>query len=177
MTPERPARFRKPIGLATALALAALALLAATVLAAEGSISIVQKTFSPADITVNVGDTVVWTVTEAIADPHSVTSGSSKDATPGSAFDSKISLKVNGDNFKHTFDAVGVYSYFCAVHPDTMSGRVTVVAAGASGAPAEGGSERTPVDSTTKLIAAGILGGAILILLGWAWAYRRMNRV
>jgi plastocyanin len=186
MTPERTARFSKPLGLAVAIALLALIAFAATALANSGSpapgspagglgVSIIQKTFNPAEITVSMGDTVTWTVTEAIAEPHSVTSGNYKDATTGTEFDSKITLKDNGNTFQHTFTTVGVFPYFCQVHPDVMTGSVTVVAPGASGAPGQEGPERGPIDSSTKLIAAGILGAAIVLMLGWAWMYRRMN--
>jgi plastocyanin len=190
-----------------------LTLSASIATAAETKVSIIQKTFQPAHITVNVGDTVTWTVTDAIGEPHSVTSGSYKEASPGAQFDSGVKLKSNGDSFSWTFTTVGNFSYFCEVHPDVMSGTVTVVAAGqsvppdlgggtggsaapASGAPGSGapasaptgssgpsaapvagsGEDQGPISVTTKILAAAILAVAIVVLLGWAWLYRRVNR-
>lgn len=183
MTPERRARLARPL-VPAALAVAVLLALAGAALASESpspagsggptpsggtAISIVQKTFQPASATIHVGDTVTWTVTEAIAEPHSVTSGTPTDAKPGTVFDSGTSLRQNGDAFSHTFDAAGTYAFFCAVHPDTMRGTITVEA---SGGPGEGD---TAVPALSKLIAAGVLAAALVVLLGWAWLFRRMN--
>jgi plastocyanin len=132
------------------------------------AISIVQKTFQPADLTIQAGQTVTWTVTDAISDSHSVTSGTVTDAHPGSVFDSGITLHNNGDSFSFTFATPGTYPYFCAVHPATMHGTITVVAAAGGGPPAR-------TDTSSKLITAVILAVAILLLLGWARLYRRMN--
>jgi plastocyanin len=136
------------------------------------AISIVQKTFQPSTLTVHVGDTVTWTVTEAISEPHSVTSGGYKDAHPGAEFDSGTKLKVNGDSFSHLFAAAGTFSFFCAVHPDTMSGTITVVDAGGSSGGGEAGGG-IPLES--KAIAAAVLAIAIVVFFGWARVYRRMN--
>lgn len=133
-------------------------------------IQIIQKTFQPADVTVHVGDTVTWTVTQAIDQAHSVTSGSYKDPQPGQLFDSGIKLKNNGDHFSYTFQQAGTFTYFCAVHPDTMSGTITVVAANGGSTSDEGG---IPVEN--KLIAAGVLIVALLLFFGLAAVYRRMN--
>jgi hypothetical protein len=152
-----------------------------------------------------VGDTVVWTVTEGINEPHSVTSGSPTDAATGSEFDSGLILKDNGDTFARPFENAGTFAYFCIVHPDTMKGSVVVLAAGESGtasqppsaAPSvaasvgasggasplasptavEGGeaADTGPIDVTTKLGAAAILVAALVILFGWGALYRRMN--
>ncbi len=100
------------------------------------AISIIDQSFQPADATIQVGDTVTWTVTKAIADPHSVTSGSPSDS--GKIFDSKITLHNNGDTFSQTFNASGSFPYYCAVHPSQMHGTITVTGAAGSGAPASG---------------------------------------
>lgn len=133
------------------------------------AISIIQKTFQPADLTIQAGQTVTWTVTQAIADPHSVTSGSPTDAKPGTVFDSGIKLRNDGDSFSFTFTTAGTYPYFCAVHPDTMHGTITVQAASDSGA-------GTPSpDGSGKLITAIVLIAGIVVFFGWARIYRRMN--
>ena len=51
-----------------------------------------------------------------------------------------------------------------------MKGEITVVAAGGAGA--EGGAG---IDPQRKLIAAGILAAALVLLFGAAWFWRRMN--
>ncbi|HJW23023.1 MAG TPA: plastocyanin/azurin family copper-binding protein [Candidatus Limnocylindrales bacterium] len=132
------------------------------------AISIIQTTFQPADLTIQAGQTVTWTVTQAIDAPHSVTSGQSTDAKPGTVFDSGITLRNNGDSFSHTFETAGTFAYFCAVHPSTMHGTITVTEAS--------GSEAGPSATTSKLITATILVVVIVLLLGWARLYRRMNR-
>ncbi len=82
--------------------------------------------WDPADISVGVGETVIWTNDDTAA--HTVTSGSAADG-PDGVFDS--SLFMAGAEFSHTFDTEGTYPYFCMVHP-WMAGTVIV------GATAEG---------------------------------------
>jgi plastocyanin len=129
------------------------------------AISIVDRTFDPADATIHVGDTITWTVTKAIADPHSVTSGKQGDPDQGKVFDSKLTLRNNGDTFSFTFPTAGTFAYFCVVHPAQMHGTIQVLAPGqtagpassaapaGSAAPAAPEGERSPVSSTDKLIA------------------------
>jgi plastocyanin len=202
---------RALLGSMLAIGLALLGL-SGSVLADQARISIVDKTFDPTDITVHVGDTVVWTVTKAIADPHSVTSGTLGSADSGKLFDSGATLKDNGATFSFTFNAVATVPFYCVVHPTEMKGIVTVLAASgsgappsvpppseapaASGAPASSGPPPSgpagsgaptatsepgpaealpPVSTTDKAIAAGIIGGALVLLFVSAWLYRRVN--
>jgi len=74
----------------------------------------------PAEISVGVGETVMWSNDDTAA--HTVTSGSAADGPDGN-FDS--SLFMAGAEFSHTFDAAGTYPYFCMVHP-WMAGVVIV---------------------------------------------------
>jgi plastocyanin len=187
---------------ATAMAAVALCLFASlgSVSAADPTaISIVDTSFQPADATIQVGDTVTWTVTKAIADPHSVTSGTQSDS--GKVFDSKTTLHVNGDTFSYTFTAAGSFPYYCVIHPSQMHGTINVLGAagsgapagspGASSAPASSGApsasgspgpgtlpevDKPPVSGTDKVIAAGILGVTLVILFGAASLWRRVNR-
>ena len=76
--------------------------------------------FEPADITVNVGDTVEWLNVDTAA--HTVTSGNLADGV-SDIFDS--GLIIADASFLATFDDVGSYDYFCVVHP-WMAGSVTV---------------------------------------------------
>ena len=77
--------------------------------------------YSPADITINVGDTVQWNNSDDM--PHTMTSGILKEGGPDGVFDS--GLKMKGDTYEFTFNDAGTYGYFCQVHP-WMTGSVTV---------------------------------------------------
>jgi plastocyanin len=70
--------------------------------------------FSPADITVDVGDTVIWRNGGQL--PHTATDR-------GGEFDS--GFVEPGKEFEVTFDSVGQYEYFCTIHPE-MVGTITV---------------------------------------------------
>ena len=70
--------------------------------------------FSPSSITINVGDTIVWTNYDSAS--HTVTSN---DGT----FDS--GSIANGNTFSFTFTSAGTFDYYCAPHPG-MTGSVTV---------------------------------------------------
>jgi plastocyanin len=106
----------------------------APVFAQSGAVSIVDTSFQPATITVAAGDTVTWTTTQSIGQPHSVTSGT-PGGDVGKDFDSGIGLKDNGESYQFTFDTPGTYLYFCQVHPTLMRGQVIVTAAGGASAP------------------------------------------
>ena len=84
-----------------------------------------ELTFSPETIAVEVGDTVVWTVT---AIGHTTTSGAPGDEA--GIWDSEF-LAV-GETFSFTFTQSGTFPYFCAVHPTVMRGTLTVVEKGAA---------------------------------------------
>jgi plastocyanin len=75
--------------------------------------------YSPASVTINVGDTVKWDNVDTAA--HTVTGGSPANGPSG--FDS--SLLMGGKSFENTFDKAGTYDYFCMVHP-WMVGNVKV---------------------------------------------------
>lgn len=106
---------------AMALAVALLALIPALtprrVGAAEVSVEIVDFAFSPSAITVDVGDTVVWTNTGAA--PHTSTS----DGGQADAWDS--GALTTGQRFSRAFSTPETFTYFCAFHP-FMRASVTV---------------------------------------------------
>jgi plastocyanin len=154
-------RFSRRLGLAEALALIAVMLVASVAGAAStGAVSIVDKSFQPTDLTINVGDTVTWTVTQAIADPHTVTSGTLGGADQGKLFDSGLILKNNGDHFDWTFTAAGTFPYFCTVHPAEMKGTITVTGAGGSGAPAASAPASASAAASVAASAAPAESGA-----------------
>ena len=78
------------------------------------AVSIANFAFSPASITVKVGDSVTWTNNDSTT--HTVTaddnSFSSGDLAPGATF-------------SFTFPKAGTYAYHCSIHP-SMTGTVVV---------------------------------------------------
>ena len=78
--------------------------------------------FRPSSVTINTGDTVLWTWSSS---GHSVTSGSP--GMPTGLWDSGI--RNQGAMFSHTFNTAGLFPYFCVPHAAFgMVGSVTVVA-------------------------------------------------
>ena len=81
--------------------------------AQEEKVTIDNFTFSPAELTLKVGDSVTWTNHDDI--PHTVVSAGK--------FRSKA---LDTDNsFTFTFTAAGDYKYFCSLHPH-MTGMIKV---------------------------------------------------
>jgi plastocyanin len=73
--------------------------------------------FSPAALTISVGDTVQWDWPAAPnVVPHTVTSSDLVLDSP---------LQAEG-SFSHIFSAAGTYNYQCNVHPAEMTGTITV---------------------------------------------------
>lgn len=91
-------------------------LLAATSLAHAETVTVDIRNFAfqPANVTINLGDSVKWVNQDAF--PHTST-----DKQNG--WDSGSLSK--GADFSQRFDKAGVFNYFCAVHPG-MTGKVTV---------------------------------------------------
>ncbi len=84
--------------------------------------------YAPTEVTVGVGESVIWFWQGAVARNHSVTTD------PGQAewFDSDSGgpptneTHPAGDSFSHTFREEGRFTYHCQVHPE-MAGVVSVV--------------------------------------------------
>jgi plastocyanin len=98
------------------------------------TVMIKNYAFSPATLTVNVGDTVTWTNMDTA--PHTVTVSSG----PVKFNSGNLST---GESFSYTFTAAGTYSYYCAVHPD-MVAKVVVNGSGTTPSPTP-----TPVPTPT----------------------------
>lgn len=82
-------------------------------------VAIENFSFTPATISIAVGDTVRWTNVDSA--PHTATAGA-----PGAetgAFDSED--LAQSAVFSHTFTSAGDFAYFCQFHPG-MRGNVTV---------------------------------------------------
>jgi plastocyanin len=86
--------------------------------------------FSPTNVVINAGDTVIWTW---LTSPHSTTSGTNglhgdDNGVPSGSWDSGVNS--TGHTFTNPFPASGTFSYYCSVHfSDGMTGQVIVAAA------------------------------------------------
>ncbi len=92
--------------------------------AANVTVNVVGTSFSPATVTINVGDTVVWNNTSEL--PHTVTASDN----------SWDSGNLNpGQSYSRTFTAPGTYRYYCRYHGNAGGGGMagTVVVQGAAG--------------------------------------------
>jgi plastocyanin len=78
------------------------------------AVSIENFNFTPADLTVPAGTTVVWTNHDDVE--HTVTASDNGFSSP--------SIPTDGQ-FSFTFTAPDTYTYFCAIHP-FMTAKVTV---------------------------------------------------
>ncbi len=82
---------------------------------AKADVAIQDFSFSPQNVNVKTGMTVVWTNNDAAA--HTVTADSGNGPSSGT---------LNpGDTYAYTFTAPGTYPYHCAIHA-SMHGTVTV---------------------------------------------------
>jgi len=99
--------------LACLAAAGVLALASAPLRAQEIKVTIDNFTFTPAELSLKVGDTVTWTNHDDI--PHTVVSAGK--------FRSKT-LDTD-DSFTFTFSSAGDYRYFCSLHPH-MTGMIKV---------------------------------------------------
>ena len=81
------------------------------------NVEIRNYTYTPQNITVKIGQTVMWTNSDTVL--HDVV---------GSGIESDYLQK--GEKFIYTFEEEGTYPYTCSVHP-WMEGEVTVEAVGA----------------------------------------------
>ena len=149
--------------------------------AAPGSVTIKDFSFSPATITVNVGETVSWT-----------NAGPSEHSATGDGFDTGV--MPEGGSGSHRFTEAGTFSYICTPHPN-MKGTVRVLAASSGGgqgsdpggsgaAPAAGsatagegsGSSAGRADELPASGAdAGVLAGLGLALLALGFVVRRRS--
>ncbi|HET9878158.1 MAG TPA: cupredoxin family copper-binding protein [Candidatus Limnocylindria bacterium] len=141
---------------------------AAPARAATQSVQIGDGFFTPANLTIAVGDTVTWT--NGDDSPHTVTAG-------GDAFAS--GTIESGSSFSRTFTSPGTYAYVCSFH-DEMVGTITVKAAAApapaapsapaasapaDGAPSHDGDAHDSAAADTAVAASPALYAAIPPLL------------
>jgi plastocyanin len=94
--------------------------------AANAAVAIQNISYQPATVTIQPGDTVVWTHADGET-PHTVTSDTGAfDSSPTCA--GAAGCMTGGDTFNHTFNAVGSFAYHCKIH-SSMHGTVVVQAA------------------------------------------------
>jgi plastocyanin len=96
--------------------------------AQASTITIKLIAFQPTQVEIPVGETVTWRQEDVAT--HTVTSGrveragGTVTATADDRFDSGNITK--GQNFQFTFSEPGQFAFYCAIHPATMTGVVTV---------------------------------------------------
>ncbi len=158
MVKTHPVAWRS-VALAAVLGAAVLAVLAfrTPAGAADASVSISGLAFNPANVTVNVGDSVTWTNNDA-GIQHTVSSDSGSELGSGAI--------SSGATYVHEFNSAGTYTYHCDIHP-TMTGTVVVqqVAESPTASPtntntatatsATGTATQTPTQTATSTPTAG----------------------
>jgi plastocyanin len=132
--------------LATVMVLAALFVLSGTPAEAQdtaeegaygASVSAIDNVFAPEIVRIEIGDTVEWTMDGR--SPHTV------DADDGSWTSGNLEP---GTEFDHTFDADGVFSFFCRYHGRPGVGMTGTVVVGDTPLPGGGIPGPDPVPST-----------------------------
>jgi plastocyanin len=90
----------------------------------ELTVPMANFVFNPVEIVIPVGTTVNWVNQDGA--PHTAT------ADDGKLF--KSDLLSKGQSFKHSFDQVGEFAYYCELHGGAggqdMAGKIKVVPAG-----------------------------------------------
>lgn len=81
----------------------------------EYKIQIINFAYSPVNLEINVGDTIVWENRDSVS--HTITS------KEGTELNSR--LLVKGEKYSHTFNTIGTYDYSCKPHP-YMRGTIIV---------------------------------------------------
>ncbi len=106
--------------------------------------------FSPAALTVRVGDTVTWMQHDEA--PHDVVTTSAPVAFRSPQLSS-------GQSWSYTFRQPGTYQYYCSVHPD-MRASVTVLPAPATAAPPKPATT-APKSTPSRATATGPSAAAV----------------
>lgn len=114
--------------------------------AADGSVSIQDFFFSPASVTVGVGDSVTWT------NNGQETHNASGNGISTGNLDS-------GESGSATFSSAGSFSYICSIHPQ-MNGTVRVLASAGSGDVESGGDPDDLPATGAEVMLQALLGAA-----------------
>jgi plastocyanin len=119
-------------------------------LAADHAVAISGFSFSPATVTVAVGDTVTWTNSDSTAHTATADDGSFDTGTIG-----------NGASGTVTFATAGTFAYHCSIHAQ-MTGTVVVEAAAGGG----GTATQPPTDTVAVHSGTSSGVGVLLVLAG-----------
>ena len=85
-------------------------------------VALVDTSFSPVTLEVDVGTTVEWVNEDGVG--HDVTATQFHETAADWSFAESVSA---GDTASHTFDSTGVYEYYCTIHGESaMCGAVVV---------------------------------------------------
>jgi plastocyanin len=103
--------------------------------ASDPTVTIADFDFSPATVTIHVGDTVTW-----------VNHGPSAHTATASNNSFNTGVLQKGQSASHTFTTAGTFSYICSIHP-FMHGTVIVLANTTSTTPST--ASTTPSTTTT----------------------------
>jgi len=118
--------------------------------AATQTVMMENYTFTPASLTVRVGDTVTWMQHDTA--PHDVVTTSA----PVAFRSPQLS---QGQSWSYTFRTAGTYAYYCSVHPD-MRAQVTVLPAATTAQPAPTSKRATPTPQRTSSAPASSAAAA-----------------
>ncbi|WP_284014210.1 cupredoxin domain-containing protein [Halobaculum litoreum] len=131
-------RYLAAAGSAVAASLAGCSAVLPGAAADDYDVGMTAEAFTPYEITVSVGDTVVWENTSTRA--HSVTAYGEQipadaayfatgdydsEAAARDAWDGNRGAITSGERYEHTFEVPGDYTYFCIPHE--QAGMVGVV--------------------------------------------------
>jgi plastocyanin len=166
LTALAPGRARSFVAAAAALA-AMLLIGGAVAVAATRAVAISGFAFSPATVTINVGDRVTWTNSDAVA--HTATA-------TGGAFDTGDIGQ--GQSASVRFTKAGTYAYYCTPHP-SMTGTIRVRTASGGGTPTIPPTDMVaPVlpadpDSGPPMLSWAVLAAAGLLVVAFTVPRRR----
>ncbi len=83
---------------------------------ATHNIILADYSFTPSQLIIGVGDTVVWTNNAPTG--HTVTSDNGNELNSPTI--------ASGRTYSHTFNTAGTYNYHCSIHP-SMIGQIIVL--------------------------------------------------
>jgi len=115
---------------------------------ASQSVNMGDFFFSPASVTISVGDTVTWHNSGQA--PHTAT------ANDGSFDTGTINAGGSGS---HTFSTAGTFSYICTIHPN-MKGTVRVLSSSGGGGGSGGASSSSGASESSAVASPGAAGSS-----------------
>ena len=90
--------------------------------AQDETINASASTWEPADVAIETGDSVTWSMDTSNV-PHNLVASDGEENDPAWT-GQKIPIQVGG-TFTYRFTKPGLYAFLCEVHPSTMRGTVT----------------------------------------------------